>query len=356
MVCRSTPGNSAITTFARLHSGVDDVQVLSMFHEQRNAAPRTATAPSRDEYVAFLRDLRSRVLADDSLSAARRESILDRLERAETQMPDAPTYYAWRTIGERAVRARTAMDAHFAEIARRRGYGTTAADVQAAFNRITEENRAAGRSATRPSPNLPYDPAGVSQDRATRYALEVLYRANPSPADAVSTAAHAVPDTEPGDANQCPDCGQFAGNGHTCPDHFGASDATTRLPGLREAQARLVSVDGGAGWETTDGQTWNSLIRAARHERDIMPRIPVEPAASPWQTDAEGPGSEVFQVSPGGASHEQAVADRIQRARERSDADLRDLRDRLVSDGQAQQCPDCGQFAAIDHACPGRDR
>jgi hypothetical protein len=207
MVCRSTPGNSALTTFARLHSGVDDVQVLSMFHEQRNSAPANAAAPSAGEHVAFLRQARRRVLNDHSLSPARQASIASRLARAEAQPPDARTYYAWRTIEERAVRARSAMDAHFAEIAARRGLRPQ--QVAAAFQALADSNRAAGRSAPRPPASLAYDPAGVPADRATRQALDSLYRHG-------TVRPGSDPASSDAPADQCAQCGQFAASGHTC--------------------------------------------------------------------------------------------------------------------------------------------
>jgi hypothetical protein len=235
MVCRSTPGNSALTTFARLHSGVDDVQVLSMFHELRNSAPDSAASPSAGEHVAFLRQARRRVLADTSLSPARQASIAERLARAETQPPDARTYYAWRTIVERAVRARGTMDAHFTEIASR--HGLRPQQVASAFRTLAEDNRAAGRSAPRTAgPRLTYDPAGVPADRATRYALDVLYRHGAAQPDSAQPDSARPDSARPDSAHldgaavsQCAQCGQFAGPGHACtpaqPDTAAAASA-----------------------------------------------------------------------------------------------------------------------------------
>ena len=86
MVCRSTPGNSALTTYARAVSGLHDVQVLSLFHEIRSEIPRTdRSMADPDEVEASLEATYAAVGDRDGqavFSDARRASIRERLRSA----------------------------------------------------------------------------------------------------------------------------------------------------------------------------------------------------------------------------------------------------------------------------------
>jgi hypothetical protein len=282
MVCRSTPGNSALTSFARLHSGLEDVQVLSLFHEARREAPDTAQTPTTAEYQQFLADAIHRVRADTTLSEARRNSLITRLERAENQRPDAETYYAWRTIEERARRMRSALDTHFQTLATNQR--VTVEEVERAFNTLVERNLREGRNAPSAPEHVQFSTANLSTDRATRYALTLLHHGGVASARDDNTgasnrantldyarrwsdnAAHRM--TEP-----CQFCGQFqAATGHTCPAHpqiLGARRTLARSLGdayRADIGDRLGTHSERSTYITSDGQVSRSMLAAYQHE------------------------------------------------------------------------------------------
>lgn len=112
MSCRTTFAGSAFTSYARLQSGahMSDVATLSAFHRLRSSAQEAMERsgywrevqndPGRLEvsYRAHLEEMRERVEGDQSLSEARRASLLERLAAAENQVPDASTIYALSQI------------------------------------------------------------------------------------------------------------------------------------------------------------------------------------------------------------------------------------------------------------------
>ena len=93
--CRSTPANSAATTFARLNCDLSDVQTLSAFHVLRAEAGREAPAPTRAQWRAWLASERDLIAHHPNLTKARRRSLLRRLDAAKTQpLPDGQTFAA----------------------------------------------------------------------------------------------------------------------------------------------------------------------------------------------------------------------------------------------------------------------
>lgn len=226
MVCRSTPGNSGITSLARHNSGLLDVQVLSMFHEVRASQPRDTPAPSTNEIYQFLDGAASRVRTATDLSPRERSSITRRIREASTVPPDGRTYYAWRTIEEATARGRVAMDTHFRTIADQHGH--TVAEVQSAFETMMRREHRIDGEVPRPPSQVDYFTENTPRDRGTRHALAMLYTAGPevvrSPRALSSAYAAAEARSQSlahgaavDPAQHCPDCGQFADANHTCP-------------------------------------------------------------------------------------------------------------------------------------------
>ena len=178
MVCRSTPGNSALTTYARAVSGLHDVQVLSLFHEIRSEIPRTdRSMADPDEVEASLEATYAAVGDRDGqavFSDARRASIRERLRSASERPVDRRTFHAWNNITERSIRARAAMDSHFQTVARMNP-SITPEQAQAFFNSAMERDyRVSGQDPEVPE-HVPFSTANLPADDRTRHALGMLY-------------------------------------------------------------------------------------------------------------------------------------------------------------------------------------
>lgn len=103
MSCRSTPAGSALSTIARVESGLHDVQTMSLFHSLR-VEGRSAPSPTAEEYQAWVAQQQADLdTAIASYSERRRERVAARLrEAAEQDPPDGPTFYAMRHMRDRA--------------------------------------------------------------------------------------------------------------------------------------------------------------------------------------------------------------------------------------------------------------
>ena len=98
MSCRSTFAGSAATTFARLNSGLNDVQTLSAFHVLR-AQGHDLEGPSAQDWSAWVAQEKDFVEHHPNLSPARRTSLTRRLDQArQGDVPDGATWNALRGI------------------------------------------------------------------------------------------------------------------------------------------------------------------------------------------------------------------------------------------------------------------
>lgn len=245
MVCRSTPGNSAITTLARVDSGLHDVQVLSLFHEVRSEAPRTSNNPTATERRFFLDRMSQRLNRNPSLTSRRRTDLNNRVMEAYNRDVDGRTYYAWQNIEERAQMGSQAINAHFNDIAS--AWNTTPEAVRESFDQMMHrDHRVNGEQPSAPE-RVVYGTDNVPRDRGTRYALAMLYAAGPdvtrSPQSLATGHAliHRQSERLLQRANeaipvQCPNCGEFMGQGHIC-------SAPTSSPGSNDSFA-IPSEDG----------------------------------------------------------------------------------------------------------------
>ena len=110
MSCRSTPAGSAFTTFARFAGGsnMSDVATLSAFHRLRadyNGSSeyvrgRYAEEYDAEHYAQMIARMREKVVNDQTITDARRASLLARLDAAAQAdpIPDAATLYALNRI------------------------------------------------------------------------------------------------------------------------------------------------------------------------------------------------------------------------------------------------------------------
>ena len=145
MSCRSTPAGSAWTTFARLESGLSDVQTLSAFHALR-AEGEGVTAPTQTEWDQFVLAQRIEMEAA-GFTDARIRSIGGRMGRAIEQLPDGRSWYALRNIRERSVTESNRVMGEIAQLAQ-----TSGASVGDLTARYEERLRAVerGRSVETP--------------------------------------------------------------------------------------------------------------------------------------------------------------------------------------------------------------
>jgi len=141
MSCRTTPAGSAITSFSRICDGpgspLSDVATLSLFHELRRDFDRAShrfyfwqgedemtrmnrlfdhelRGETREEiYANILQRYRTEIEQDETLTDARRASLLARLDAAATaDTPDDQTLYALARMREETISRREAYH-HF---------------------------------------------------------------------------------------------------------------------------------------------------------------------------------------------------------------------------------------------------
>lgn len=176
MVCRASRYSSAMVTFARDMTSLEDNQVLSINHQlMREAGSTHGTSEDHDWQAAIdqaLADYRAGRLTINSGS----HDPTPRLESALTESADHSRIYAGRRLIERCQAADEAQRKYFEKYAR--DMGVTEAAAKARFQ--VEFEVATEHSALQPSPafvarfvNNP-DNAGIAEDRRTMYALQIL--------------------------------------------------------------------------------------------------------------------------------------------------------------------------------------
>ena len=136
MSCRTTAAGSALTTIARLESGLNDVQTLSTFHTLRRTG-RGTPPPSEQEWARFVADQRAQVKGSETFSQARRASLVRRLDQAAAQRPDGATWYALRNIHSTATSQSANQEAALVGLAARSGQDLE--DLRARYERYQNE-------------------------------------------------------------------------------------------------------------------------------------------------------------------------------------------------------------------------
>lgn len=114
MSCRTTAAGSAVTTYARLESGLTDIQTLSAYHALR-ADGRGTPAPAAAEWESYVTVVQASVRDNEDLSEARRRSILARLDRARSEVPDGASWYALLHMQRTAERQAVAIESQLRE-------------------------------------------------------------------------------------------------------------------------------------------------------------------------------------------------------------------------------------------------
>jgi len=138
MSCRSTPGNSAITSYAQATTGLGGVEIQRTFHDLKREGGRLGVAdPTAEEVTEFLERTHFQVRYDEKLTPSRARSILNRINAAFEQvkekiLPDGATFHAWKNVVSEAwTRARRKVAATMLITALVGGCGGAATDHSA---------------------------------------------------------------------------------------------------------------------------------------------------------------------------------------------------------------------------------
>ena len=147
MTCRQAQIGSAITSYVLHSTDLQEQQVLSLYHEvMREGRDAGATTPGAQTVRLLAANLVDTIDRDTTLTAARRESLFRRLNRAATETIDGSRHYATVRLMERAQRAEIAMNDYVSAAAR--DTGLTEDEVRAQLT--TSRARAGADRSIRP--------------------------------------------------------------------------------------------------------------------------------------------------------------------------------------------------------------
>lgn len=290
MSCRSTPYGSAYTTIARLQSGLNDVQTLSLFHALRREFTQADGVPpvTEERWHQYLDATRERITGDESLSDARRRSILSRLDRSREVTPDDASFAAIVVMDGRAQAQAVAVSDAIRDVAAQSG--ETEADVRARYQQYADEvDHARGAAA----------PAHYTDDTvaAARRAGLPIDRGSVSALGRLRAEAAAAPQSAP--------------------------PRITRQP----FESAAISE---AGYDPRGGRlevVMNSNPDHVYMYRNVPPDV--------WERMQSG--------SAGGTFARQVRGNRMFQYATREEAEAA---------GRAPRCSSCGQFSAVGHTCP----
>ncbi|MGV8847031.1 amidoligase family protein [Tessaracoccus sp.] len=117
MVCRTTALGSAVTSLARLRSGLEDQQTLSAYHALLRQG-QDVVAPTVGQRLRLINELRDVTLNDQNLSETRRDSLVGRFDQADTQPMDGRSFYAAQRILTRTTQLQTVLTSFYDTAAR----------------------------------------------------------------------------------------------------------------------------------------------------------------------------------------------------------------------------------------------
>lgn len=292
MVCRTTRIGSAITSHARLASGLQDEQALSTFHALIREG-RDAPEPTSDQVTRLIDERIEAVRQDPNLSDARRTSIINRLEQARAQPMNGSTYYAASHLMERAETARTSLDGYYDSVSRDMGVPRARAEAMLAEHVAVADG---DRNVRAPADwhrefGARTENTGLPLDRQTAYGIHQLEQAR--------AARHAQAQTRP---------------------------AVDRQPVGSSAIASM-------GYDSSTGR-----VEVEMRSRPGVPYV--------YRMDQES--YEQFRQAPSLGNHF-ARNVRGNTRYQYSSAEEQ------AATAEHVQCATCGRFAARSHSCPVRD-
>lgn len=180
MSCRTRSGGSAAITVARMLSGLDDQQTISIYHRLSHAQSDDTPA-TPDAIRRSAARLRSALAEIPGATEARQRSILRRLERMPDESYTVGDLEAIAALTSTAQRSAEEVDARISIAARSAGVG--GAEVRSYVDRVIESVRESGRSAgpsrrERFSGEASVTGAPLPRDRGTQVAMADLMRSN----------------------------------------------------------------------------------------------------------------------------------------------------------------------------------
>ena len=301
MSCRTTAAGSALTTLARLSSGLSDVQTLSAFHALR-AENRNATRPSRANWDEYMTYVRNAVQRNPNITEARRRSLLNRVERAagDYERIDGATWQAVLGVGLRTINQHEALNGQLTGFAEALGEDESA--VRQRFYRIAEEETDHSRSARAPQG---YTSDSVEQVRALGLPID---------RGSVNAYQRLAAEAEEARARR-------------------AAASPQRITQHQQFEHGPISQ---VGYDTNGGRL-EITFRGYRGNADrqyAYQNVPADIAAR--MAESSSPVTVFNQEVRGRDAYRYTTVTAA------------------TTDSAASRCADCGQFAAAGHSCPER--
>lgn len=174
MTCRESRLSSAMVTFARDMTGLEDNQILSINHALMQEGVHAAG--TTESWNTTIDRIEEEYRTGELNIAGRSRDPIARLELARTERPDGSRIYAAEHLMRRALLAQEANTAWLVNTARDMGYSMP--QMQTLFNTVfAEASRDASLQATAPFArewNANPSNANLFQDRRTMYAYQQI--------------------------------------------------------------------------------------------------------------------------------------------------------------------------------------
>lgn len=193
MTCRERKGGSAVTTLAQQIGGLKERQALSLYHQLRHEGAGMEFAPTASNSV--LDGLEAAVRQSDTMTDARKASVMRRIEAARSEDVTPADLWAMGTMLHRSHLAKEAVDAHVRRIGERCGLDDDAAKRRFAGLYQEGTDKANGLSAPADwAERFRNDPQNgfVPSDRGTLYALWRMEQDVPAAPEVANPVRHPV--------------------------------------------------------------------------------------------------------------------------------------------------------------------
>lgn len=300
MVCRASRLSSAMVTFARDMSGLEDNQVLGLNHALMQEGAQSP-APTPEQWNALITDVQNRYRAGMLTISPGSHDPISRLEAARTETPDAQRYYAVQRLLARSEAASAAQRNFFNNWARSLGTSSSAAQAEywQAFHEASENARLCATPQFIAAFSANPDNANLAVDRRSLYAYQQMTLAQ--------TAALARRETRPTVTTtwQFEENPERPGRGYISSIGYDPESGHTEITWTRGEETGLTHC-----YRGLDADQIETLVAGANREEYFRSTIS---------------GNRDYRYD----SREEAEAARL----------------RL-------RCATCGQFAAAAHTCP----
>lgn len=300
MVCRASRLSSAMVTFARDMSGLEDNQVLGLNHALMQEGAQAPT-PTQEQWNALITDVQNRYRAGLLTIGSGSHDPISRLEAARTEVPDAQRYYAVQRLLARSEAAAASQTNYFNNWAQTLGTSQSAARAEywQAFHEASENSRLCATPQFIANFSANPDNANLAVDRRSLYAYQQM--------TAAQNAALARRETRPTVTStwQFEENPERPGRGYISSIGYDPESGHTEITWTRGEETGLTHC-----YRGLDADQIEALIAGENREEFFRANIS---------------GNSDYRY----ATREEAEAARL----------------RL-------RCATCGQFAAASHTCP----